>query len=229
MKSRLFSILTLSLILVHLQVKAADKPERVLIIGDSMMRVTAHAITLALDKHDGVESKSHTSLGSGLARLEVYDWMAKIDQLVAEFNPDLSIVWFGTNDRQAMKTDTGIIRETDPGWEAEYAGRIGMVMDKLTAAKGAKVIWLELPVMKDPQITENVDLINRLAKAEADKRDAVTFYNTRLILGRKADKYSPNIINNQGRMVTLRSSDGVHLSRPGADRVAADLDKNLFK
>jgi len=206
----------------------AAGPERVLIIGDSMMRVAAHATTLALDKRPGVTTKSQTSLGSGLARLDAYDWMSKIDELVRTFNPDVSVVWFGTNDRQPMQTENGIVNITDPEWEAEYARRVGMVMDKLTTAKGAEVYWLELPVMRDDNITESVDIINSIAKAEADKREDVTFFITRNILGRKPGVYSPNIIGPTGKMIVLRSSDGVHLSRPGADRIADALDKELY-
>ncbi|MDF3129096.1 DUF459 domain-containing protein [Kiritimatiellaeota bacterium B1221] len=224
-----FKIVLLSgLIGLGLHAGAADKPERVLIVGDSMMRVTAHALTLALDKHPEVTTKSQTSLGSGLARLDAYDWMEKIDGLVAEFNPDMSVVWFGTNDRQAMKTATGIVNIADPNWEDEYARRIGEVLDKLSS-KGGKVIWLELPVMRDSDITANVDIVNRLAKIEADKRDAVTFFPTRNLLGRKKDTYSANIISPQGKMIQLRASDGVHLSRAGADRVAEAVDKALYK
>lgn len=194
-----------------------------------MMRVTAHALTLALEKQPGVTSKAQTSLGSGLARLDAYDWLSKVDELVGEFHPDMSVVWFGTNDRQAMQTDSGIIGVSAPGWEAEYSRRIGAVMDKLTAGEGAKVYWLELPVMRDDDITEKVDIINRLAKVEADKREAVTYFTTREILGRKKDAYSANIIGPDGKMVVLRSTDGVHLSRPGADRIANAIVKDLFK
>ena len=86
----------------------ADGPEKVLIIGDSMMRIPAHAIKLELKGKEGVAAKDHTSLGSGLARLDAYDWMGKIDELLKEFQPDAAVVWFGTNDRQPMKTDVQV-------------------------------------------------------------------------------------------------------------------------
>lgn len=229
MKNCFKNVLLTGLITFGLSAVAADKPARVLIIGDSMMRVTAHALTLALDKHPEVTTKSQTSLGSGLARLDAYDWMEKIDDLVKDFNPDMSVVWFGTNDRQALKTDMGIVNIADPGWEFEYSRRIGEVMDKLTVTKGAQVIWLELPVMRDADITANVDIVNRLAKVEAGKRDAVTYYTTRNLLGRKADTYSANIISPQGKMIQLRATDGVHLSRAGADRIAEAVEKDLYK
>lgn len=204
-------------------------PERVLIIGDSMMRVTAHATSLALDKRSGVTSKSHTSLGSGLARLDAYDWMGEVDTLIKDFNPDVTMVWFGTNDRQPMQTaDKGIVQLADSAWEEEYARRVGMMMDKLTAAEGAKVYWLELPVMREEKMTREVTLINRIAKAEADKRERVEFFPTENVLTRRPGVYSPMMIGNDGRPIKVRDTDGVHLSREGADRVAEAFVKRIF-
>lgn len=229
MKTQLRQILVTGLMFLGTAGVYAAGPERVLIIGDSMMRVTAHASTLAFEKHAGVEIKSETSLGSGLARLDAYDWMEKVDTLVAEFKPDMSVVWFGTNDNQGMQTDAGIITPDDQAWEVEYARRVGVVMDKLTALKGSQVYWLELPVMRDKNVNAFVDLLNKIAKTEAEKRPAVTFFPTRGLLGRKKDAYSPNVMGPDGKMTVLRDPDGIHLSRPGANRVAEALDKEFYK
>ncbi|MDA3875268.1 MAG: DUF459 domain-containing protein [Kiritimatiellae bacterium] len=223
----LLTVCTLGLSGFSSRLQAA--PERVLIIGDSMMQVTAHATTLALDKRSGVTSKSQTSLGSGLARLDVYDWMGEADSLVKEFNPDVTMVWIGTNDQQAMQTtDQGTVQLNEKAWEEEYARRVGLLMDKLTVAKGSKVYWLELPVMRDEKMTEEVAVINRIAKAEADKRDQVEFFPTGNILTRKPGVYSPILIGNTGRPIKVREVDGIHLSREGADRVAESFVKTIF-
>jgi hypothetical protein len=227
-RSFLLTISALLLFCIGLHLHAA--PARVLIIGDSMMRVTAHATSLALDKRTGVESKSHTSLGSGLARLDVYDWMGEADRLVKEFNPDVSMVWFGTNDRQPMQTaDNGIVRLDDKAWEEEYARRVGEMMDILTAGNGSKVYWLELPVVREERMTQEVAVINRIAKAEAEKRDQVEFFPTENVLTRRPGVYSPMLIGNTGRPIKVRDDDGIHLTREGANRVADAFVKAVFK
>lgn len=207
----------------------AESPQRILVIGDSMMGVASHALENVLGKRSGVKVQSQVSLGSGLARLDAYDWMREIDRLVEEFKPEMSVVWFGTNDRQPMQTGAGIVNLSDPGWETEYARRVGMAMDKLTARKGAEVFWLELPMMRDNSITEKVNIINRIAKEEADKRPEVTFFQTRGALGRRPDEYTPNIIGPGGKLIVLRDRDGVHLNRPGADRIAAFIDQVIYE
>lgn len=204
-------------------------PARVLLIGDSMMRVPAHATELQLSKREGVTSKSYTSLGSGLARLDAFDWMAKIDELVAEFDPDCSIAWFGTNDRQPMQTGSGIIKLTDPGWEEEYGRRVGQAMDKLLQREGSRVIWLELPDMREAPMQADIELINRIVKAQADQRERVVFFPARQILGRQPGKFTMHVPGPTGMPVQVRDADGVHLSRPGADRMATELIKYLFE
>lgn len=203
-------------------------PKRVLIIGDSMMRIPAHSLERALSRVEGVETRSYTSLGSGLARLDVFDWMGKIDELTADFKPDITLVWFGTNDRQAIRTGDTVLQPTDPAWDDEYGRRVGQAMDKLLAKEGARVIWLELPDMREPKVAEDVTVINRIVKGEADKRKNVEFFPTRALLSRQPGTYSPYVIGPNGMPLQVRDADGVHLNRAGADRLADALVKHLF-
>jgi uncharacterized protein len=207
---------------------AETPPQRVLIIGDSMMRVTAHSLELQLARQPGVESRAFTSLGSGLARLDIYDWMEQADELVAEFNPDLTIAWFGTNDHQPMRTNDGIIRPMTPEWSAEYGRRVGALMDKLTAAEGARIIWLELPDMRDANLQADVTLINELLKQEAASRPAATFYPTISLFSRRPGTFSMHIPGPTGMPLSVRDADGVHLNRAGADRIAEQLIGHLY-
>lgn len=207
---------------------AIAEDTRVLIIGDSMMRITAHATKLALDKRGGVAAEDETSLGSGLARLDAFDWLGKAEELVGSFDPDITMAWFGTNDVQPMKSEAGLLRESDPGWKEEYARRVGAMMDILTRREGTRVFWLELPVMRDKEINDNITMINAIAKAEADKRDAVVYMPTNPILTRKADTFTAYLMDRMGRPVKVRDADGVHLGRPGADMIAEEFIKKAL-
>lgn len=219
------------LILFFLSVFAAslraEGPKKVLILGDSMMRVTAHATELQLGKREGVTAKSHTSLGSGLARLDVFDWMAKIDELVGEFKPDAVIVWFGTNDRQPITTGEKVAQPGTAEWNVEYARRIGEAMDKLSAS-GATVYWLELPDMRDAKMQDEILQLNQLFKSEAEKRKTVEFIPTRSVFSRKEGTFSPYVIGPNGMPLQVRDADGIHLNRAGADRMAAEMMKRLY-
>ncbi|MCA1808185.1 MAG: DUF459 domain-containing protein [Kiritimatiellia bacterium] len=208
---------------------AADAPRRVLIIGDSMMRITAHALELALSRRPEFATRAFTSLGSGLARLDVFDWLVKAEELRDEFDPDVTVIWFGTNDRQPMMCDGSIIQPDQPGWNEEYARRVGRIMDLLTAREGTRAIWLELPDMQEPAMQADVAVINRLVREQVAKRPAVEFLQTRPLLSRVSGKYSPYLIGPNGMPLPVRDRDGIHLNRAGADLLAEHLTEHLSK
>jgi hypothetical protein len=101
-------------------------------------------------------------------------------------------------------------------------------MDKLSTVKGSKVYWLELPVMREAKMTAEVDMINRIAKAEADKRESVVFLPVRQVLSRKPEVFSAYLIGRDARPVQVRAPDGVHLTRPGADLIAEHFLKQIY-
>ncbi len=205
----------------------ADSATKVLIIGDSMMKLPAHALELALSRQNDIITKSFTSIGSGLARLDVFDWIEKAESLVEEFNPDVTLVWFGANDRQPMQMPgERVVQIDDPEWETEYSRRVGKLMDLLTVMDKARVIWLELPDMRDPKPQENIILINRLVQAEASKRSQAEIFPARQILGRTPGKYAHYVMDGP-KAIQIREPDGIHLSRGGADRLAVALVEKL--
>ncbi|MCF7838393.1 MAG: DUF459 domain-containing protein [Candidatus Marinimicrobia bacterium] len=204
-------------------------PQRILILGDSMMRIPVSALENEFTKHTGVEVRPFTALGTGLARLDVLDWMDRIERLVASFQPDAAVMFIGANDRQPMRVKEGVvIRPEQDGWEEEYARRVGQAMDLLGAAGAVRVFWLELPDMKDGHLHENANLINAIFEREAGKRPFVTLFRTRPILTRKPGVFTLYVINERGLPLSVRDRDGVHLSRGGAELLASALAESLW-
>ena len=226
---RTATIIGLALLLGALpRARAAEGPARILILGDSMMRVPSHSIELEFSRHEGVTTRLFTSLGSGLARLDVVDWIERIRALVPEFQPDTSIIWIGTNDEQPMRTPAGIIRPEQPGWSEEYARRVGEAMDLLGRGGEAKVYWLELPDMPKPEIQKSADRINGLVDQEAAKRPFVIHYKTRSFLSRTPGTFSRYVLRPNGMPLSVRDTDGVHLDRNGADLLARKLAETFW-
>lgn len=202
---------------------SGSAPTRVLLLGDSMMRVPAHALELAMSRKPGVEVFSFSSIGSGLARLDTFDWLVKIDSLTADFSPDTAIVFLGANDRQPMRTDAGIVPPGDTAWQREYAGRVGEAMDRLLRGGVRKVLWLQLPEMRDERLREDVNLINGIVAAQSAAREGVAFVEIRDVVGRGSGRYSAYVIQPNGMPLHVRDPDGIHLNRAGADLIAAHL------
>ncbi len=207
--------------------EAAGTQRRVLIIGDSMMQLPARFLKREFSRLPGFETRDFTSLGSGLARLDAFDWMAEISNLVDDFDPDATIAWFGANDRQPMKVGNVVIRPGTMEWDNEYAKRVGKAMDLLTAREGTLVYWLELPDMRETRLRQDVSAINDIVLAESERRESVVFVPTRPFLSRNPGEYSPYVNGPDGLPVRVRDFDGVHLERPGAELVARHMRKYL--
>ncbi len=198
----------------------AEPPRRVLVIGDSIMNLLARSIERSLAVSPEVAVTSFTSLGSGLARLDLFDWHGKIEALIREHRPNTLVVMMGANDGQPMQTSGGVVAPRTPEWEVEYARRVARVFDLAEAGGVKHVFWLELPDMRDTAVQEHADRVNAIFRAETKRREGARFVETRAWLSREPGRFSPYILQKNGMPLEVRSRDGIHLNRAGADLMA---------
>ena len=205
----------------------------VLMIGDSMMRLLGTAMEKAFKKAGVQPAVAFSSLGSGLVRPAVFDWNAKIAELVAENKPKTVFVCLGANDRQAIEGEEGgIILYGKPEWEPAYAKRVGAVMDQLVDGGATRIVWLKLPVMKDPVNQAHADLVNAIVEREAaaeNRKDKVTLFDLGPVLSRRPGTYTQYLMSPQGQALSVRDPDGVHLTNEGGKIVAAAILKAFWK
>ena len=201
----------------------------VLIVGDSIMQAVSRSLERQLGRRTGFNAASYTHIGSGLARLDLFDWHEQIQTLMGQRRPGLVLVMMGANDNQPMRTNQGQqVQVGSREWEEEYARRAGKAMDIMLSGGARQIHWLELPDMRDSQLQRDVTTINRLVQTEADKRTQVTFQTTRSLLSRSAGQYSPYIIQSNGMPLDIRARDGVHLNRQGADFLAERIIDRIW-
>lgn len=221
------------MILTVASVSRAAEGAPVLMMGDSMMRLLGIAMEKEL-KAAGVQpTASFSSLASGLARLDAFDWFAKADALMKEHKPATVVVSLGANDRQTLKDVTGrVVMLGTPEWEREYALRIGRIMDELIKGGATRVIWLLLPDMREPVQQEYAKLINTIFTKEAaveTRKDKIVLFDSSPLLSRKPGTFSLYVMAPDGAVLTVRDADGIHLTNPGAKRVAQSLVKTYWK
>lgn len=207
----------------------------ILMIGDSMMRLLGHEMEKAFKKAGIQPAVSFSSLGSGLVRPTVFDWNAKIDELIVQHKPATVFVAIGTNDRQAIETEGGgtIRYENADEWRAAYSKCIGGVMDRLAAGGVKRIIWMLLPIMKEPATQEHAQLVNEIVteQAAADKRkDVITLLDLGQMLSTRAGKFSRYVTDKKtGDTITVRDPDGVHLSVEGGKYVSKKILEKYWK
>lgn len=207
----------------------------ILMIGDSMMRLLGHEMEKTFKKAGIQPAVSFSSLGSGLVRPSVFDWNAKIDELLAEHKPATVFVALGTNDRQAIEIEGGgLVRyENTDEWRAAYSKCIGGVMDRLAAGGVKRIIWMLLPNMNEPVTQEHAMFVNDIIVEQAaaeNRKDVVTLLDLRPILSSRAGKFSRYVTDKKtGATITVRDPDGVHLSVEGGKYVSKKILEKYWK
>ena len=239
MKKRLkrFALIILAGLLATVAV-AAEAPEYpqgstpVLMVGDSMMRILGANMEKEFRQADIQPAVAFSSLGSGLVRPSVFNWFNKLDELLAENHPKTVFVALGTNDKQALETEDGvIIKYGGPEWEAAYRQCIARFMDQLLAADVDLVVWFLLPPMKDPAVQEHAQIVNRIATelaGEDSRKDKLFLYDMASCFSRKPNVYSQYMMDPSGAAIMVRDPDGIHLAVGGAKAVAKACVKNFY-
>ena len=190
----------------------------VLIIGDSMMKSVARALKKECVTRE-LSVEVVTSIGSGLARLDLFDWHQTIRTLVAEQNPKTVFIMMGANDNQTMQVGGAALVFGISAWNLEYGRRAGKLMDLIVAGEAEKIFWLGLPCMRERGLDSDTKVISRTVSQQAAARPNVDFISTYKMFSKKG-KYSAYIIQKSGMPLDVRSSDGIHLNRNGAELLA---------
>jgi hypothetical protein len=204
----------------------------VLMVGDSMMRILGANMEKEFRQADIQPAVAFSSLGSGLVRPSVFNWFTRLDELLAENHPKTVFVAIGTNDKQALETEDGvIIKYGGPEWEAAYRQCIARFMDQLLAADVDLVVWFLLPPMKEASNQEHAQLVNRIATelaGEEPRKDKVFLYDMASCFTRKPGAYSQYMMDPSGAAIMVRDPDGIHLAVGGAKAVAKACVKNFY-
>lgn len=205
----------------------AQETRTVWIMGDSIMRAVSRSLEREMTRVGGFTPFSLTSIGTGLARLDLYDWHAQMRKAMEEHKPDLVIIMMGANDNQAMHTGSEIVRPRTPEWDREYAERVEKAIDILLQGGAKEIHWVELPDMRDTRLQEDIERINQIVKDQCATHPSVTFESVQALLSRKPGEYSAYVLQSNGMPLDIRSGDGVHLNRNGSDLLAKELVRRL--
>jgi hypothetical protein len=204
------------------RVPTAQQPLKVWLAGDSLMGTIAESF---IDKTGGnpvISATNDFRIGTGLARPDVYDWLGAIRANMASANPDVVILIFGANDDQDMEAGGHRLSLQSDAWQQEYANRVNAILDA-TANGVRQVIWLGIPAVRRPRLNQTKDFINNILKAQTAKRPNATFVDTGSLLDGAGGSFTTYLTNSSGKAVTVRESDGIHLTLAGANLVTPGL------
>ena len=144
-------------------------------------------------------------------------------------NPDIVVAVFGGNDGQSfLSTDVAAAADgasgkavDSPQWRAEYAKRIGDIMDFLSAA-GRTLVWVGVPNAEKETLTAALKVQNEVVKSEVAKRPKVIFVDSWNSFTGLDGGFAPLILDpRDGQFKPVRSeTDGFHLNSTGEEILA---------
>jgi hypothetical protein len=211
------------------------KKLRLWIAGDSLVVVPGQSLLRAIGASPVIEPVGEIDgrIASGLERPDVFNWFERAREVMRKDRPRAVVVMFGGNDDHGFMTGLPEGAELDgfggPRWTAEYGRRVAGIMDTVTRAR-AYLVWIGLPITRDPAQTARFDTINAIVQAEAAKRTGRVFYlDTYFYFAGEHGGYAQYLEDSSGTLLKMRAEDGVHFERPAGDRIAREVLTELYK
>lgn len=202
------------------RVVSEQDPLVVYIGGDSMVGQFGPMLQNRANRSGMVDSEFVYEFQSGLSRPDFVDWPERLDQVRADLDPDVFVLYFGGNDAQAIFMPDGTWIDFDtPEWEAEYRRRVDDVMTTL-AEDDRWVYWMGLPVVQSETFQPRVRLMNSIYADLASQHPRVTFIEAWSVFEGPDGGYSEYLTDADGNLVDMRLDDGVHYTTAGAIRLA---------
>ena len=194
---------------------------KVLLLGDSMM---LEGLGPQLQKelrrrHENLTVERDGRYGTGLTRLDYFDWLEYFEQMLTKYSPDLVILTIGANDPQDILDPEGpagrrrILVGTD-GWKELYAARVAGLL-KLAKDREIKVFWVGLPVMGREPYGSRVAGINDLVTEVCAEAANCRFWDSWLSVADSQGRFASHIVDENGRRLRLRGRDFIHLTEEG--------------
>jgi hypothetical protein len=199
-------------------------PVRIAFVGDSMADGLWGALFRRLGKDkclgDKITLIRKAKNGTGLTRLDQFNWVAEVGTMAKEGAADLFVGSFGINDRQAIVDASRVRTEFDaPDFDIRYQSFAADLVRNAISG-GASILIAGLPVMQDSAANADAKVKNKLFEA------AVAAVNSPLATYAKPwssrpgeDEYQPFLPNANNKLVQFRAEDGIHFTRFGYDQV----------
>ena len=208
------------------EIKLAEKrvflkaDDVVFFVGDSMMQGVAPHVMSALHKRFAIQSLNLSKQSTGLSYTSLFNWPKVIEETLAQ-NPHfrLMVVMLGPNDPWAIPVEKGkpYLAFKSAPWDEVYRARVDHVFE-LAKARGVQVIWVGVPNMRDPKLSDGVRYLNHIYQDEALKFHEI-YLSTNDLFGYEHDEFSDSMLIDEKKVKT-RSGDGIHFTPTGQRRIA---------
>ena len=199
-------------------------PLHIAFVGDSMADGLWGAMFRRLGKDkclaDKVKLIRRAKNGTGLTRLDQYNWVDEVGAIATDPGADLFVGSFGVNDRQSIvDVDKKRTEFGGPDYDGRYEGIVGDVVNS-ALSHGSSFLVMGLPVMLDVAANSDAAAKNKLfAEAVAHVASPRAAFVAPWTSQPPPDVYKPFLPNAKQTLVQVRAPDGVHFNTAGYDMV----------
>ena len=192
---------------------AEKRAFRIGVFGDSFGDGLWAALYNQLPRREAFQVLRHSEQATGFTRYAQNNLEDRLAGILAEGPVDVAVISFGANDTQGIYVNGKVAPLLSARWKAEIAARITRYV-KVLQAQGASVVWVGLPVMRDPKYDAQVQGLNAFYAGLMAELN-VPFIDTRSAAADEQGRYASHLPGKDGVPWLVRAGDGIHMSMKG--------------
>ena len=192
---------------------AEKRAFRIGVFGDSFGDGLWAALYNQLPRREAFQVLRHSEQATGFTRYAQNNLEDRLAGILAEGPVDVAVISFGANDTQGIYVNGKVAPLLSARWKAEIAARITRYV-KALQAQGASLVWVGLPVMRDPKYDAQVQGLNAFYAGLMAELN-VPFIDTRSAAADEQGRYASHLPGKDGVPWLVRAGDGIHMSMKG--------------
>lgn len=196
---------------------------RLLATGDSMIEYVDSALKQHLASH-GIGVRSDPRVSTGLSKPFLLNWPRLAAKQARTLRPDVTVVFIGANDGFPF----GNVRCCGDAWVEAYAKRAEQMMRAYSRRNSGLVYWLTLPAPKPAQWRAIYPAVNRAIKRAAARAGGPVRVIDLAKTLTPGNRFRQAMVW-QGKRMTVRQEDGIHLTQAGAGIAEMIVQRALRK
>ncbi|WP_164157387.1 SGNH/GDSL hydrolase family protein [Sandarakinorhabdus rubra] len=204
---------------------AENRPFRIGVFGDSFGDGLWAALYNQLPRREAFQVLRYSQQATGFTRYRQTNLQQRLEEQLAEGPVDVAVISFGANDTQGLWVEGRAAPFLSPAWQAEIGSRVTRYVEALRA-QGATVVWIGLPVMRNPAYDADIARLNRFFAGLMARLD-VPFVETRALAADARGQFTTHLEGPDGTRFLARAGDGIHMSGKGYQRLTAGLATQL--
>lgn len=107
-----------------LRVPSAEKPLRIVVLGDSLADGLHYGLTQLNKDRDDIKTVKKARVNTGLVRRDRYDWNKGTRKIMRKGRYDVAVVLLGLNDLQSIREKGKAHHFQTDGWVERYQARL---------------------------------------------------------------------------------------------------------